>query len=153
MLPVAGFTSSPGSTLTIINGDTTTGTFASYAEGSVTTLGGQSFSITYHGGAGNNVVLTNVSIPQVATTVTLSTSATSVESGQSVVVTAQVAPVWPSTAVPSVGAVTLMDGSTPLGTAALSSGHDTQVVYAAGDVVTVAECNSPSHCKPSAITF
>ena len=62
LIPSAGFTSPVGSALTLISGNPTTGTFSGDAEGSVVTLRGQPYTITYHGGTGNNVVLTHVGI-------------------------------------------------------------------------------------------
>ena len=62
LIPGAGFTSPVGSLMTIISGNPTTGTFPGYAEGSVVNLNGQPYTITYHGGTGNSVVLTHVGI-------------------------------------------------------------------------------------------
>jgi autotransporter-associated beta strand protein len=65
-MPVIGATNSQ---LTIINNDGTdaiTGTFLGLAEGStVTAPNGAKFKISYHGGSGNDVVLTQLSLPTV----------------------------------------------------------------------------------------
>jgi FG-GAP-like repeat len=56
-----GFTPQVGDSFEIINNDGTdavTGTFAGLPEGASFTLGGTTFSITYKGGTGNDVVLT-----------------------------------------------------------------------------------------------
>lgn len=63
-MPVIGATNSQ---LTIINNDGTdavTGTFANLLEGAtVTAANGAKFKISYHGGTGNDVVLTQISLP------------------------------------------------------------------------------------------
>ncbi len=51
-----GYTPSDGDSFTIVTN--ATGTFAGLAEGAVLTVGGTNFHITYHGGAGSDVVLT-----------------------------------------------------------------------------------------------
>lgn len=59
------FTPTAGNTFTIINNDgadAVTGTFAGLPEGTVFFVGGNSFSISYAGGSGNDVVLTAVSL-------------------------------------------------------------------------------------------
>ena len=74
LIPATGFISSPGARLTLIRnlgGSPVSGAFSGYAEGSHSTLGGQPYSFTYQGGAGNDVVLTNV---QPASTVTVTTT-------------------------------------------------------------------------------
>jgi len=56
-----GFAPTNGDTFTIINndgGDLITGTFAGLAQGATVTLDGISFTISYTGGSGNDVVLT-----------------------------------------------------------------------------------------------
>lgn len=61
-----GFASTPGNTFTILlndGADAITGTFAGLPEGAVFPLGGQFFSISYHAGTGNDVVLTRVNAP------------------------------------------------------------------------------------------
>ena len=59
----AAFISSAGQTFTIIDNDGTsdavTGTFAGLAEGATVTLAGQTLTISYHGGDGNDVTLTD----------------------------------------------------------------------------------------------
>lgn len=56
-----GFTTPTGQTFTIINNDgsdAVTGTFSGLAQGATLVAGGQSFSISYTGGSGNDVILT-----------------------------------------------------------------------------------------------
>jgi autotransporter-associated beta strand protein len=56
-----GFTPAPGETFVIISNNGAspiTGTFAGLSEGSAVTLGGHLFHVSYHGGKGNDVVLT-----------------------------------------------------------------------------------------------
>jgi autotransporter-associated beta strand protein len=58
-----GFAATPGTTITLIdNGgiDAVSGTFAGLAEGAQVAVGGQTFTISYIGGTGNDVVLTAV---------------------------------------------------------------------------------------------
>ena len=63
-MPVVGVTNSQ---LTIINNDGTdavTGTFTNLPEGAtITAANGAKFKITYHGGTGNDVVLTQITLP------------------------------------------------------------------------------------------
>jgi uncharacterized repeat protein (TIGR01451 family) len=65
-----GFVPPSFSTFTIINNDSTdavTGTFAGLPQGGRLTVGGVSFSISYTGGSGNDVVLTALPPPPTAT--------------------------------------------------------------------------------------
>jgi autotransporter-associated beta strand protein len=58
-----------GTAITLIDNDGTdavAGTFNGLPEGALVTIGGQTFSISYAGGTGNDVVLTRVNPPQVA---------------------------------------------------------------------------------------
>jgi hypothetical protein len=58
-----GFTSSTGNTFTIINktsGGAVTGTFAGLAEGATFVSNGRTYQITYVGGDGNDVVVTDI---------------------------------------------------------------------------------------------
>ncbi len=69
-----GFTPVTSDPFTIINNDGTdavTGTFNELAEGAIFTADGQTFTISYLGGDGNDVVLTSV-VPEPATWVLLS---------------------------------------------------------------------------------
>ena len=62
-----GFTPIEGSTFTIINNDLSDmviGTFDGLSEGAMFVSGGQTFTISYHGGDGNDVVLKAVPEPQ-----------------------------------------------------------------------------------------
>jgi predicted outer membrane repeat protein len=59
----SGFSPAPGSTLTLLNHQgpgSVTGTFANQPEGSLLAVGANLFVITYHGGTGSDVVLTDV---------------------------------------------------------------------------------------------
>jgi fibronectin-binding autotransporter adhesin len=59
-----GFAPATGTTFTIINNDgsdAVTGTFSGLSEGATVTLSGQTFTISYVGGTGNDVVLTRAS--------------------------------------------------------------------------------------------
>jgi fibronectin-binding autotransporter adhesin len=59
-----GFAPAAGTTFTIINNDgsdAVTGTFSGLSEGASVTLSGQTFTISYVGGTGNDVVLTRAS--------------------------------------------------------------------------------------------
>ncbi|HEX4638781.1 MAG TPA: autotransporter-associated beta strand repeat-containing protein [Chthoniobacterales bacterium] len=70
-----GFTPAIGTTFIIINNDSTdsvAGTFDGLPEGSTVTVNGESFTISYQGGDGNDVVLTAV-VPEPATLTLLST--------------------------------------------------------------------------------
>lgn len=62
-----GFSSAVNDKFIIIDNDGTAdavvGTFAGLAEGATVTLNGQLFQITYHGGDGNDVVLTHINTP------------------------------------------------------------------------------------------
>jgi hypothetical protein len=61
-----GFNPAPGTVLTVIDNDgsdTITGTFAGIAEGGSTVIGGQSYSVSYVGGTGNDVTLTRLATP------------------------------------------------------------------------------------------
>jgi len=60
---------SPGTAITLIDNDGTdavAGTFAGLPKGAVVTVGGQTFTISYTGGTGNDVVLTRVVPPNVS---------------------------------------------------------------------------------------
>ena len=66
----ADYVSAPSHTYTIIDNDGTmdavTGTFAGIADGATVTLGTEDFKISYHGGDGNDVTLTDIG-PHVVT--------------------------------------------------------------------------------------
>lgn len=129
----AGFTATGNDTFTIIDnrgGQAVVGTFAGLPEGAPIAISGQPFRISYIGGTGNDVVLTRI----VGTSTSLLTSRNSVVSGESVSLTATVAPVPGSTGTPS-GSVRFANGSTILGTAPLSNGVATLpgVVLPAGN--------------------
>jgi len=88
------FTLPTGSTsLTLINNDSTdavTGTFTGLAEGGTVTAGTNSYTISYKGGDGNDVVLTPAA--SAATTTTLTATPLATTGGSSVQFTAVVAP-------------------------------------------------------------
>lgn len=118
-----GFSSTGGTQYIILSNDGTdavTGTFNGLAEGASVTLGGRNFTISYRGGDGNDVVLTDASTP---TTTTLTSSAANSVFGQSVTFTAVVAPST-GTGAPT-GTVTFRDGTTTLGTGTLTNGRAT----------------------------
>jgi ELWxxDGT repeat protein len=66
----SGFTPLPGATFTILDNQGTaavTGTFAGLPEGALVPAGGGTFQISYRGGDGNDVVLSNFTVPLTAT--------------------------------------------------------------------------------------
>jgi autotransporter-associated beta strand protein len=73
LMPTLGFTSAISNKFTIIDNDAAdavTGTFKNLPEGATLVIGGAQFQITYHGGNGNDVVLTQISAvtpPQIGT--------------------------------------------------------------------------------------
>ena len=110
-----------GTTFTIIDNDAAdavTGTFAGLAQGATIASGGQSFTISYTGGTGNDVVLTAQAITT-PTTTTLASSANPSASGQNVTFTATVTP--PA----ATGTVSFFDGVVLLGTSPLVVGTAT----------------------------
>jgi fibronectin-binding autotransporter adhesin len=73
-----GFVSVPGTMFTIISNDlvdSITGTFAALPEGAKFTSAGQTFTITYHGGDGNDVALQTI-VPEPETWALISAGAT-----------------------------------------------------------------------------
>ncbi len=121
-----GFASVGGNQFTVLandGSDVVTGTFNGLAEGASLTINNRPFRISYRGGDGNDVVLTDASV---ATTTTLTTSSATTVFGQSVTFTAVVAAVGdPGT---PAGTVTFRDGTTVLGTATLANGRATFTV-------------------------
>jgi hypothetical protein len=93
-----------------------TGTFAGLAEGATVTVSGQTFQITYKGGAGNDVVLTHL----INTTTTISPVTTSQVFGQSVALTATVTTGTSGFGNPT-GTIDFESGTTDLGKATLSA--------------------------------
>ena len=120
-LSVSPTTTFPGGTQFLIidndGVDPVTGTFAGLAEGATFSAGGQSYSITYAGGTGNDVVLTAIS-STTATTTTLNSSANPSTVGQPVTFTATISPV---NAPPPTGTVTFFDGATNIGSTPVNS--------------------------------
>ena len=116
-----GFPTAGGQSYTILSnqtGSTITGTFANQPQGSTLTIGSQQFQISYTGGSGHDVVLTNL----YSTTTTLGSVPSSLVSGQSVTLTATVAKASGSTATSApTGTVTFLNGSTTLGTATINA--------------------------------
>ncbi len=88
----SSFTPTAGEQFTIVNNTGTaaiTGTFAGLAQGAIVTVSGQEFSISYTGGTNNNSVVLTTLTP---TTTTVSPVTTSPVFGESVTLTATVAP-------------------------------------------------------------
>ena len=116
----AGFTPTGNVPLTIIDNTGTTtvnGTFAGLPQGATLTISGQPYTISYTGGDGNDVVLTNL----LGSTTTVSSSVTSAVVGQAVTLTANVAATSAGGGTPT-GSVAFVNGTTTLGTVALSDG-------------------------------
>lgn len=95
----------------------TAGTFAGHPEGSSFTLNGWVYSITYHSGSGNDVVITVVGPAALATQTTLSTSPNPSHYHQPVTLRAVV---QSASAVPA-GMVVFTDNGSPLGGAPLDA--------------------------------
>ena len=119
----SGFTPTPGEQFTIVNNtgsSAITGTFAGLAEGATLSASGTAFTISYKGGTNDNsVVLTTLA----ATTTTISPVTTSPVFGQSVALTATVAPATTGTATPTGTVEFELNGTTTtnLGSATLNS--------------------------------
>lgn len=96
--------------------DPVTGTFLGLAEGATFSAGGQSYSITYVGGTGNDVVLTALA-STTATTTTLMSSTNPSTVGQPVTFTATITPL---NAPAPTGTVTFFDGVTNIGSGAVN---------------------------------
>jgi autotransporter-associated beta strand protein len=115
-----GFTPSGQQSFTIINNTGSaaiTGTFAGLAQGAVLTVaGGEQFKISYTGGDGNDVVLTHLA----DTTTMISPVTGSPVFGQSVTLTATVAPVSSGFGTPT-GTVDFKNGAIDLGSGTLNS--------------------------------
>ncbi len=90
-----------------------------------------------------------------ATTLSLTPPATTLTYGQTVTLTAAVAPVAPSTLIPSEGTVTFMEGTTSLGTASVGAGTATlsNVLLPVGsDVITAAYSDTGGSFASSSTT-
>jgi hypothetical protein len=94
------------------------GTFAGLAEGQTVPIGGIPMTISYHGGAGNDVTLTR---ERLGDTVSLRASSPRSVAGGSVTFTASVAPAAAGSPVPT-GAVSFSEGGTSLGVGAVTNG-------------------------------
>jgi hypothetical protein len=108
-----------GGSFTLIDNRSSTavsGTFFNLPQGALITDESATFSISYTGGDGNDVVLT--SVPS-QTTTTLTASPSPSTFGQSVTFKATVAP--PTGSATPTGSVTFYDGSASLGTATLAT--------------------------------
>jgi len=114
-----GYTPVPGDSLAIITNVTgISGRFNGLPEGAYVSLGaGRTFKITYQGGSGSDVVLRYVD----DTSTTLTSSSNPSSPGQSVTLTATVAPIRVGGPTPT-GTVTFKDGATTLGTGTLVNG-------------------------------
>ena len=115
----SGFTPAVGTSFTLISnqsGAAVSGTFSGHAEGSVITISGLNFTITYQGGTSeHDVVLTRAAV---SSSTALSASPTNPVSGQSVTLTATVT--GTGTVTPT-GTVTFLNGAAQLGTGTLNS--------------------------------
>ena len=108
-----GYTPAVGAVLTILTtGGTLTGTFNDLPEGAVLTTGGKEFRISYVGGDGNDITLTNVR----PSTTSLTASPNPAAPGDEVTLTATVTPN------DATGTVTFTDGMTILDTVAVGGG-------------------------------
>lgn len=143
--PTLGYSPVLGDQLKIIDNigiDPISGTFAGLPEGSLVIIGGKAFQLTYAGGNGNDVVLTNV---QSTTTTTLTADPPAgAVFGQTVTLTATVTPglVLPT---PPSGTVDFFSNGTMIGSAllnasgqavlttTLSTGNDTLIAIYNGD--------------------
>jgi trimeric autotransporter adhesin len=115
-----GFTPTAGEQFVLVkntSGSAVTGTFDGLAEGATTTIDGFTFTISYVGGAGNDIVLTNTTVTN-TTSMALTASSNSISFGQSVTLTATVS----STGGTPTGNVQFFTGTTSLGTINLSGG-------------------------------
>ena len=118
---IVGLGSTPNSneTYTLINNTgnaSISGTFVGLAEGSLLTVSGQSFKISYVGGDGNDAVLTH----QVGTVTVLTTSLTPSVYGQPIDLTANVSVTGNGVGTPT-GNVTFFNGANLIGTAPLNA--------------------------------
>jgi acetyl esterase/lipase len=116
-------TASPGQSFTLIDNDgsdAVSGTFTGLAEGATLTVGASTFTISYRGGDGNDVVLSTAGTGgnTRATTTTLTQNRVTTEEHQPVTFTATVSA---TSGVPT-GSVTFFAGSENLGTAPLANG-------------------------------
>ncbi len=116
-----GFTPAVGQSVTVVanaGGSAVSGTFAGLAEGQTVWLGGVPLTVSYHGGAGNDVTFTR---EKLGATVALRASAPSSTAGKPVTLTASVSATGSAPAAPS-GAVAFSDGGASLGTGTLTNG-------------------------------
>lgn len=103
-----GFTPVPGTVFTIIDNDLAdpvSGAFAGLAEGATTSVSGRSFAISYVGGSGNDVTLTDIGPTPVPTTTILTAVPNPASAGARITLTATVAPSPGAT-----GTVQFLDG-------------------------------------------
>ena len=117
-----GYSPATGDKLTVLDktgAGAVNGTFAGLPEGALVTASGHSFSISYVGGTGNDVVLTALA----PTTTTVVAAPTSAAFGQTVTLTATVSG-GGSPGTPG-GTVEFFSGPTSVGTAPLTSGKAT----------------------------
>ena len=124
-LHVSPLSSAIGNSFEIINngsGDPVSGTFDGLTEGSIFSVSGRAYQITYVGGDNNDVVLTQVAAPT-TTTLTPLTPNYAVE-GATVTFTATVSSTY-SFGAPLSGTVTFEDGGTSIGAVSISSSGST----------------------------
>ncbi|QEL16832.1 Ig-like domain repeat protein [Limnoglobus roseus] len=148
------YTPSPGDTLRIIDNaglSAVSNTFGGLPEGSTLTLLGYTFRISYVGGDGNDVTLTNIA----GTTTTVTTSAATSVYGQPVTLTAVVAAATGT----ATGTVSFFAGGTLLGTAAVTTVGGSQVAtfttagLPVGTAVITAVYNGTSIYSASSVTL
>jgi autotransporter-associated beta strand protein len=153
----SGFPTNSGQKFTIISntgGKAITGTFTGLAEGGIITSGNRSFSISYVGGSGHDVVLTSLQ----NTTTTVSPVTTPLVSGQSVTLTATVASTTTGTGTPGgtvdfkvsingtttdLGTATLNSGTATLPTTKLTAGTNAVTATYSGDTTFATSTSSP----------
>jgi hypothetical protein len=105
------FAPATGTVFVLINNDgadPVVGTFAGLAQGATVSAGGQSFTISYTGGDGNDVTLTSTTV-NAATTTTLVAAPQATTGGSLVTFTATIAP-----SPGALGTVTFLDNGTPI---------------------------------------
>jgi autotransporter-associated beta strand protein len=115
----SGFTPTGGSQFTIIHNTGSSpisGTFTNLPQGAKVTVGGHTFTISYTGGAGNDVVLSTV----IQTMTTVSFQPAAPVFGESVALSATVTPATTGFGTPT-GSVDFKNGSTNLGMAKVGS--------------------------------
>ena len=121
---LGGFAPSVGQQFTLINNQSGSSVIGTFSQGSTLTLNGYLFAINYTGGTGHDVVLSVLAqtTTMLSAVTTGDAAADSSPFGQSVTFTAAVTANAPASGKPG-GTVIFKDGSTVLGTVALSQGR------------------------------